>query len=529
MFIQRILKKTANKTYTSVVLMENYREGGKVRHKIIANLSKFPKSLLEKFEGLIKGKKIIDLSDLGHKQGKTFGGIFTIKKISERIGLSKALGNGHQAILALIQVCGRILTQRSRLYLAAEWSKNQAIEEVFGINQFSEDELYANLDWLCENQKEIERKLYQNRIKGKKLNRIFLYDVTSSYLEGTENELAAYGYNRDNKKGKKQIVAGLICDQEGYPVSVEVFEGNTNDTKTVSNQLVKLKETFGVEQVIFVGDKGMIKGGQIEEITSEEYGWNYITSITKPQIEKLLEREVIQMSFFDNPLMEAQDGDIRYVLRRNPLRASEIENNRRGKIQKIENEIEKQNLYLQEHPKAKVGTAIKKVEAKLARLKINPIIEISHQGRRINYKVDEAGLTELGRLDGCYVIKTDLSGDQLAMQEVHDRYKDLSKVEFAFRTIKTTLEEIRPIFVRKEKRTRGHVFICMLAYLLVKYITDNTQNLNFTREHIFKSIDQIQYIIYDFSGQKIKTLPSTLENHIQQIFDSLNIKLPKYI
>jgi transposase len=529
MFLQRIIKKGKNKIYTSVVLMKNIREGKKIKHIIIANLSKFPKDLLTKFEGVLKGNIITDLSDLKHKMGKTFGGIFVIKKIADRLGLTKALGHNHQATLALVQVCGRILTQSSRLYLAKEWSKLQAIEEVFGISTFSEDDLYANLDWLCQNQKEIEKELYQNRCKGKKVNQIFLYDVTSSYFEGTENELAKYGYNRDGKKGKKQIVAGLICDQDGYPISVEVFDGNTSDTQTVGNQLLKLKEVFGVDQAIFVGDKGMIKSHQIEEITSTEYGWDYITSITKPQIEKLLQAGVFQMSFFDDKLMEVQDGDIRYVLRRNPIRVNEIDKNRKDKIQKIKNEINTLNLYLQDHPKAKVETAMKKLGAKISKLKISLVFQITNQGRTINYNIDQAGLEELGRLDGCYVIKTEVKKGELSAQLVHDRYKDLAMVEFAFRTIKTTLEEIRPIYVRKEERTRGHVFVCMLGYLIIKYITDATQQLEYTRKFIFECLDKIQYIEYDFSGKKIKTLPSDMDEHFLKILESLNIKLPKYL
>ena len=529
MFIQRINKKDKNKVYSSVVLMKNIREGKKIKHKIIANLSKFPKDLLDKFEGLIKGKKITDLSELNYKMGKSLGGIFVIKKIAERVGLSNALEKSHHAVLALIQICGRILTQSSRLYLATEWFKNQAIEEVFGISKFTEDHLYANLDWLCENQKEIEKQLFENRYKEKKVNQIFLYDVTSSYLEGTENELGAYGYNRDNKKGKKQIVAGLICDSDGYPISVEVFDGNTNDTKTVNNQLIKIKEDFGVEQVIFVGDKGMIKSNQIEEITSKEYGWNYITSITKAQIEKLLDTGLFQMSFFDNSLMEVQDGDIRYILRRNPVRMNEIDKNRKDKIQKIELEIKTQNQYLREHPKAKVETAIKKIIAKISKLKISSIFQLTHQERIINFEINITELEDISRLDGCYVIKTEVKKQELSTKEVHDRYKDLAKVEFAFRTIKTTLEEIRPIFVRKEKRTRGHVFVCMLAYLIVKYITDQTQDLEYTRKFIFESLDKIQYIEYNFSGQKIKTLPSEMDEHLKKILKSLDIQLPKYI
>jgi len=324
MFIQRIHKKTKKKTYTSVVLMESYREGKKVKHHIISNLSKWPEKLVLDFEKLLKDKEINTVSDLELSNGKSFGAISAVREIAERLGIKQALGRGKQAQLALFQIAGRIISQGSRNYLANEWVKNQAVERVFKLKGFTEDTLYDNLDWLSKNQHTIERKLYNNRNKGKPIKEIFLYDVTSSYLEGNNNELAAYGYNRDKKKGKKQIVIGLLTDSEGYPVSVEVFTGNTGDTQTVSSQLKKLKDNFGVERVIFVGDKGMVKSNQIDEITSSEYKWNYLTTITKQQIRTLIKTNVIQLNLFDKDIVEVEAEDnVRYILRRNPVRVEE--------------------------------------------------------------------------------------------------------------------------------------------------------------------------------------------------------------
>jgi len=271
MFIQRTQRKAKDKVYNSVVLMENYREGKKVKHRTITTLTKWPKHIVDDLEKLIKGKAVFSIEDLELSNGKSFGAIEVVMQVAKRLGIQQALGNTKQAKLAMVQISGRIIAQQSRNYIANQWVLNQDIENVIKVSDFNEDSLYANLDWLTKNQQQIEKKIFKHRYKTEKVKEIFLYDVTSSYFEGTQNELAEYGYNRDQKKGKKQIVVGLMLDSYGYPLTIEVFQGNTNDTKTVTSQLKKLKENFGIERVIFVGDKGMIKSGQIDEIISDDY------------------------------------------------------------------------------------------------------------------------------------------------------------------------------------------------------------------------------------------------------------------
>ena len=185
------------------------------------------------------------------------------------------------------------------------------------LEAFNEDTLYKNLNWLHDNQSSIEKRLFRNR--KVESSELFLYDVTSSYLEGDKNELADWGYNRDKKRGKKQIVIGLLCDDEGIPVSVEVFPGNTGDLSTLSSQIHKLSARFGCSKVTMVGDRGMIKSAQVEAI--KEAGFHYITAISKPEIESLVKRGVIQLDLFDDKLVEVEDNGVRYVLRRNPKQA----------------------------------------------------------------------------------------------------------------------------------------------------------------------------------------------------------------
>ena len=529
MYIQRIKSKSKDKEYTSVVLAKNYREDGKVKRKILTTLTDWPENRIEEFQKFLKGGRVVNIEDLPLKQGKSFGAIYVMNEIARQTGMVEALGGGREGKMALFQIYARLITQGSRLYAATQWAKNEAIEEILGLKDFDEDDLYKNLDWLADNQLKIEKELYKKLREETKI--VYLYDVTSSYLEGTKNELAAYGYNRDKKKGKEQIVIGLLCNKEGEPVSVEVFEGNRSDMTTVSNQLKKLKEEFGVDKVAFVGDKGMLKSKQIEEIKDME--WYYITSITKEQIKSLLNRGSIQMELFEDEIMEVEIEAERYIMRRNEKRAREIHQNRVNKIDNIEAYINEQNKYLQEHTRAKVITAIKKIRHKINSLNMEGFIEIKadYEGRNIEMIIDKKAIEETKQLDGCYVIKTNISREDASKKEIHDRYKDLSEVEKAFRTMKTGLEEIRPIYVRKERRTRGHVFVCMLAYKIMFHIWKSFKEDNlFAQKYILECLDKINIVEYAFGDKTIKLLPKILTEDQQIILNRLNMKLPeKYV
>jgi len=526
MFIRRIHKKTKKKTYTTVYLTESYRENGKVKHRHISNLSKWSEEMINSLEKILKGEKIKTVKDLQLSQGKSFGAIKVILEVAKRLGIKQALGNSEQGKLALFQIAGRIITQGSRNYLANEWANLQSVEDVFNLSKFNHNDLYKNLNWLSKNQDNIEKKVFSHRNNDNPIKAIFLYDVTSSYLEGSKNELAEYGYNRDKKKGKKQIVIGLLTDDKGYPVSIEVFKGNTGDTKTVSNQLKKLKENFGVERVIFVGDKGMVKSSQIAEIESDNYKWNYLTTITKQQIRTLISEDIIQLDLFAEEMIEVKTPDnIRYILRRNPMRAEDLKNNRQSKIDKVKSFISEQNIYLKEHKRADSQVALKKINTLISKLKLKNIIKIDVNERIIIMTSDKKAQKKAEELDGCYVVKTNVPEEDLDTQTAHDRYKGLADVEFAFRTMKTTLEEIRPIYVRKEENTRGHVFVAMLAYMIIKYITDNLSELNYSRKYIFESLDKINYLQYVHQEKIINVVPENLLPCQQKILKALKIKL----
>lgn len=340
--------------------------------------------------------------------------------------------------------------------------------------------------------------------------------------------LAAFGLNRDGKKGKKILVIGLLCDGEGIPLSVEVFTGNTNDTKTFASQVRKVSERFGGGEVIFVGDRGMIRGRQIEELGL--YGFRYITAITKPQIEGLLQKGIIQRGLFDRELAEVctQEG-LRYILRCNPVRAREVCENREGKYKSLCKKGEEANRYLGEHPRASGEKALERLRGRCRQLKISDWVILTVQGREIQVARDEEALMEIAKLDGCYVLKTDVSQEKATKEVIHERYKDLALVEQAFRMSKTVLLELRPVRVRKESRTRGHAFVVMMAYWIAKELSVYWQSFNMTVEDGINELSSLCLEEIRINGvARYHQIPQPRAS-VQQLLDATRVKLPTTI
>jgi Transposase DDE domain len=517
------------KTYTRHLLRESYRAHGKVLHRTIANVSQCSAVEIEAIRLALRHKE--ELENLGTiqdaitlKQGLSFGAVWTVYQVARRLGIEKALGTTREGKLALWQVIARVIDQGSRLS-AVRLAMSHAACDVLGLGSFDEDALYENLDWLAGVQAAIEDRLFAQRIKTKPVT-LFLYDVTSSYLEGTHNDLATFGYNRDGKKGKLQIVIGLLCDEDGHPVSIEVFPGNTPDPHTFASQLAKVKTRFGVTEITFVGDRGMIKGQQVEDLATQ--GCHYITAITKPQIEKLLRTGVLQMDLFDQEVAEVlTDEGIRYVLRRNPVRAQEMRDTRHAKLATLQAQVATQNQYLTDHPRANAQVALQKLVARAEKLRIADWVELIVAERAITLTIKEDAQTEAAKLDGCYVLKTDLTPQQANKEIVHERYKDLAAVEHAFRTCKTAHLEVRPIFVRREARTRAHAFVVMLAYQIIQYLASCWSAFDVTVEEGLHALTTL--CLVEVAPQKAASyhcIP-TPRDAIARLLHSADIKLPK--
>ena len=376
----RRLASSNGKTYTSIYLRESFREGPHVRKRDIANLTHCDPREIAAIELALQHQGnlsvLASLDQVQLLQGPSVGAVWTLFQTAGHLGIDSALGADFAGRLALWQVLARVLDQGSRLS-AVRLAQAHAATEVLGMRRgFDENDLYANLTWLSQHQESIEKQLFTAR-RGTRKPELFLYDVTSSYLEGDDNALGAYGYNRDGQKGKKQMVIGLLCDEQGEPVSSEVFRGNTQDTATFGSQVKKASQRFAGERVTLVGDRGMIQSGQIEDLSKT--GFHYITAITKPQIETLLQTGLLQMAWFDDTLCEVEHDRVRYILRRNPRRAEELVASRADKQASVET---------REHPRAKVATAQKAVRAKIVKLKLEPWVQMELVERSLKLTVN---------------------------------------------------------------------------------------------------------------------------------------------
>ena len=535
MFVDSCTYSANGKKYTRHLLRESYRQEGKVRHRTIANITHCSDQEIQAIKLALKHKA--NLHQLGNinqdiqvQQGLAVGAVWTLWQVAQRIGLVKALGSSQHAKQALWQVFARVMEQGSRLS-AVRLANAHAACDVLELEAFNEDDLYRNLDWLAQQQKQIEDRLFRQRYPQERPE-LYLYDVTSSYLEGVCNALAAFGYNRDGKSGKRQIVYGLLCDPQGRPVSIEAFPGNTTDTKTFGSQVRKVVDRFGGKGVTLVGDRGMIKGPQIEQLQADKsLELHFITAITKPQIETLLKQGLVQMDLFDETVAEVVDEKtkVRYVLRRNPQRAAEMAGTRKSKLTKLQQLAAERNKYLAEHSRADVEVARRKIEARHKQLRL-PAIDVTMDDRTILITKQDKSWQEAAKLDGCYCLKTDLSKQQVSKETVHDRYLDLSQVEWAFRTSKTTLLEARPVYVCLESRTRGHLLVVMLAYLLVQELARCWHHLDLTVEEgldELKSLCTTQVVVQGRSV--LHNIPQPRASVRRRLLEAAQIALPKSI
>ena len=408
--------------------------------------------------------------------------------------------------------------------------------------------------------------VYQQKIENKwslynktKLKEVFLYDITSSYFEGVQNQLAAFGYSRDGKKNKMQITIGLITDSEGFPLKIEVFKGNENDHKTVIKQLTDLKENFGAERIIFVGDRGMKIRYNLEKMSEiERSGIDYITGLTKDEIKGLLKNEVLQLDMFSKDLVEVSEGDTRYVLSVNP----DISDNKNKLRTLLRNKFEDKINVLQQAwqkrknqnksnaKKIKAGHKNKKLVTKFRTKQIDSykkrIFELLKKYKMSSYytvtinagsfKI-EFNLEQYNKdknLDGLYVVSTNVKQERLNTKQVREHYKKLQHVEHAFRDMKTTRIEIRPIFHVNEAQTRGHVLITMFSYAIIhcieKSIFPTLKKINkeekeqLSYKDIEEELKEIKVVELNI-GKGVKKIKITkLSSRQKTIFKSLNIK-----
>jgi transposase len=466
-------KRTYNgRVYESHLLRRTYREGGKVKHQTLGNLSHLPPDLIETIRRRLRDGstpestpwKIVRTLPHGHVAA-TLG---TLKGLELEDVLASRPCRERSLVIAMI--VARIIQPASKLATARAFEDETATSSLgieLDLDAVTETELYGALDWLLERQTRIETKIAKKHLSD---GTLVLYDVTSSYYTGRRSELSQFGYNRDGKKRFPQIVYGLLCSADGCPVAIEVFAGNTSDTKTLGSQIKKVRRRFGIERVVFVGDRGMITSKRIDEELRDVEGLDWITALRADNIKVLASQGTIQPSLFDErDLAEVESPDYpgeRLVVCRNPALAEERARKRTELLAATEKLLNKivEATKRKRTPlrgEAKIGLRVGRV---INRHKMSKHFILEIGAASFSYKRDEPAITEEAALDGIYVIRTSVKPEAFTSQEAVKAYKDLSKVERAFRSIKTVDLKVRPIFHWLDDRIRAHVFLCMLAY-----------------------------------------------------------------
>ena len=454
----------------AILLRESFRENGRVRKRTLANLSDWPTTLVEGFRTLLKGGVAVAEEGIAIRRALPHGHAAAVLGTIRAIGLDRLLGkptDKRLAPLTIALIASRLVSPASKLATARDLAADTACSSLGRLLQLGavdEVELYRALDWLGARQAAIEGALARRHLKD---GALVLYDVSSSWLEGRCCELARFGYSRDGKKGKLQIVYGLLCAADGCPVAVEVFEGNTADPMTLSAQIDKLKERFGLSRVVLVGDRGMITSARIRD-ELRPAGLDWITALRAPQIRALVDAGAFQLSLFDErDLAEITAPDFpgeRLVVCRNPLLAEERTRKREDLLHATEAALTKlaDQIARGTGPTGqdKIARGVGRIEN---RYKLAKLFDITVAEDGFTFGRNHARIADEARLDGFYVIRTSVEDKALAAENVVGAYKCLARVERAFRSLKTVDLHLRPIHHWLAPRVRAHVFLCMLA------------------------------------------------------------------
>jgi len=457
----------------AVLLRESSRVGNKIIKRTLANLSDWPAPQVDLLRRVLKGEALLSPSQaLQIERSLPHGHVAAALGTLRRIGLESELSRSAcpERDLVCAMIVARILFPASKLATARglnEQTASSSLGALLGLELVDEDHLYAAMDWLLPRQARIEDKLAARHLQPAT---VVLYDVTSTYFEGRRCPLAQYGHSRDERPGNLQIVFGLLTNPEGCPVAVEVFEGNTADPKTVAGQIRKLRQRFELQQVVIVGDRGMLTSARIREDLQTEEGVRWITALRAPQIQQLAADGNLQLSLFDQQdLAEIQHpaypGE-RLIACRNPLLAEERKRKREELLTATEKQLEKIRAATQRkrrplRGKKEIGLAVGKV---LGRYKMGKHLQLTIEEDRFDWQRKPASIEREAALDGIYVIRTSVPATNLTGQQVVATYKSLSTVERAFRSMKSVDLKLRPIHHHHSERVKAHVFLCMLAY-----------------------------------------------------------------
>lgn len=464
-------RKYKDKVYTSYLLRRTYREDGKVKHETLGNLSHLPLPIIEMIRQALRGETLVSVNNVFQiSRSLPHGHVAAVLGTLRSLELDRVIGSrrSRERDLVVAMIVDRLIDPQSKLGTARGIDEGtNSLGEALDLGSVDEDELYAAMDWLLSRQHRIERALAGRHLAD---GSVVLCDVTSTYFEGRTCPLARFGNNKDGKPGRLQVNYGLLCDADGRPVGVEVFEGNTGDPATLAPQLVKMRERFGLKDLVVVGDRGLITSARIRDDLAPHEDLRWITALRAPAIRRLVATEAIQLSLFDTQDMAEitapeYPGE-RLIVCRNPLLAEERERKRNELLAATERELEaiteatrRANRPLR--GKDRIGLRVGKL---LNRYNVGKHFRLTIEEDHFTWERKEDRIRDEAALDGLYVLRTNVAVENLSAEDTVRAYKSLSRVERAFRCFKGIDVLVRPINHRLADRVRAHIFLCMLAY-----------------------------------------------------------------
>jgi Transposase DDE domain len=474
-------RKYKDRVYRTHLLRRSYREGGTVKNETLGNLSHLPDELVEIIRRALQGETFVPLAQTFEiTRSRAHGHVQAVETAMQRLGFASLIATKpcRERDLVLAMVASRIVAPQTKL-ATTRWWQTTTLAEDFAVSDANESELYAAMDWLLQRQGTIEKKLAARHLSA---GGLVLYDLSSSYFEGTTCPLAKRGYSRDGKHGMLQVNYGLLTDARGCPVAVSVHEGNTSDSKTFMPEVQRLRSDFGIERMVMVGDRGMISQKAIDEMgNSDGIGW--ITALKSVSIRALIEQGQLQLGLFDERnLLELSSPDYpgeRLVACRNPQLAKLRAHKREELLGATEKTLEKIKTRVDAAKlagKDAIGVCVGKIinQYKVAKHFELEIGEATFSFRR---KVDS--IVAEAALDGIYIIRTSVPAKEMAAADCVRNYKSLANVERAFRSLKTVDLKVRPIHHRLADRVRSHIFLCMLAYYVEWHMREAWRELMF--------------------------------------------------
>ena len=483
-------KDGQRRDYESRLLRRTYRDGDKVRHETIANMSKMPGSVVDAVEAALKGEVLVPAGEAAVTVARSVphGHVAAAHAMARKLGLPALLGPaGRERDLALALILSRAVHPGSKLSTIAWWG-DVTLGADLGIEHATTDEAYAAMDWLQARQEAIEKKLARRHLApGANPSRMALFDLSSSWLEGSHCPLGMRGYSRDGKKGKVQIEYGLLTDPEGRPVAIRVLEGNAGDPAAFTEIASVVKNAFGLQKMVMVGDRGMITSARIQALKELDGDYAWITALRAPAIRKLMADDgPLQLSLFDEQdLAEITSDDFpgeRLIACRNPVLAGERARKREDLLAATEKLLAPLIARVAAgrlHGAAEIG---RKAGEVLNKYKMAKHLDVTITDTSLDVQRKQDQIDDEARLDGIYVIRTPLPAAELGAAGTVTAYKSLKYVERDFRHIKSDDLDLRPVFHRLDKRVRGHVLICMLAAYLTWHLRQAWAPLTYTDE-----------------------------------------------